>query len=72
MSYGQKKGIRTEDTRETVLHMVRGIFNDSGFPSRLTHKILGTEKEVPKRATAERRKAYISLSFKGDALVWIA
>ena len=60
--------ICSEDTIEHELRELRSIFLQNGYPERLLEKYIRVIQPVSKSPTANRKKVYISLPFKGDEL----
>ena len=59
--------ICSTDTLEKELEYIGEIFVNNGYPARFVKRNIDSVTQTPKPSTAEKKRVYISLPFKGDA-----
>ena len=63
--------ICTEDTIESELKTLEEIFVQNGYPFRFVKRNMESVVQTPEKFTAEKKKVYITLPFKGDTITEI-
>ena len=60
--------ICSTDTLQKELEYIEQIFVNNGYPARFVKRNIDSVTQTPKPATADKKRVYISLPFKGDAI----